>query len=284
MATKTFTDFALRRGDNDLQKRWGGAISTATGTPVQDLQSAIKAVGIDVGADGDFGAGTVKGVRQFQWNVTNVKVRMVNNALQTRALSPAIQVNGIADAATAAELNAWVSVHARVTGNLVRADASAFSQFVASFQTIANPSIASGELVIDASFARNLAALNQAARDANVKLFINQAFRVQGVPVSGAVVPPATKSQHLIGHAIDCNIQDGSTRVNSANFANGSATAGAKRFVQNAKNAGLRWGGDFGTPDFVHFDDNIAASSEGYDMRFLFNQRMIAKQQPLPTA
>jgi hypothetical protein len=32
-AAKTFTDFALRRGDNDKLKRWGGKTSTAAGTP-----------------------------------------------------------------------------------------------------------------------------------------------------------------------------------------------------------------------------------------------------------
>jgi hypothetical protein len=30
-------------------------------------------------------------------------------------------------------------------------------------------------------------------------------FRVDGVPPSGAVVPPADKSQHLIGYAVDLN-------------------------------------------------------------------------------
>ena len=89
--------------------------------------------------------------------------------------------------------------------NLVRANVASFARFIKEARTIDNPTIGNDDLIVDAGFLKGLADLNRAATGANVKLFINQAFRVEGVSVGGAVVPPATKSQHLIGHAIDCN-------------------------------------------------------------------------------
>ena len=57
---------------------------------------------------------------------------------------------------------------------------------------------------------------------------VNQAFRQHGVKVTGAVVTPASKSQHLIGHALDCNMVDGTSWNKSADFI-------AKKETQNAK-------------------------------------------------
>ena len=83
MAVKTFTDFALRRGDSDKFKKWGGQISSDDGTPVRDLQNALAAVGVyDVIVDGDFGGQTHDAVRRFQWNLRTVKFRIVSGALQ----------------------------------------------------------------------------------------------------------------------------------------------------------------------------------------------------------
>jgi peptidoglycan hydrolase-like protein with peptidoglycan-binding domain len=282
---KTFTDFALRRGDNDKLKRWGGTISTETGTPVQDLQTMLKAVGVyDVAVDGDFGGQTETAVKRFQWNVRTVKSRLVHGALEARAPSTTIKVNGIGDAATATELSAWGAAGAETTGNLSRANAASFAQFQNEAKKIDNPTIGNDDLIVDAGFLAHLAALNAAAAGAHVKLLINQAFRIAGAPVGGAVVTPATKSQHLIGRAIDCNILDGAKLINSDAFKHGTQTAAAKAFVNAAKAAGLRWGGDFGTPDFVHFDDFVNPDGEEYLMRYFFNQRTIFKKQPIPAA
>ena len=110
---------------------------------------------------------------------------------------------------------------------------------------------------------------------------VNQAFRVAGA-VGGAVVTPATKSQHLIGHAIDCNIQDGAVLVSSNTFAGHHETPAAKAFVRAAKAAGLRWGGDFTPVDYVHFDDLVPPDGDEFAMRYFFNQRTISKRQPVP--
>jgi hypothetical protein len=282
---KTFTDFALRRGDNDKRKRWGGVISTEDGTPVKDLQTVLAAIGVyDVTVDGDFGGQTETAVRRFQWNARTVKFRLIAGALQARTQSTAIKVNGIGDAATATELAEWKSSGAQTTGTLVRADAATFLHFENHARRIDNPTIGTNDIVVDAGFLDHLAALDDAAAGARVKLFINQAFRIAGAPVGGAVVKPASKSQHLIGHAIDCNILDGTTLITSDTFKDGEQTAAARAFVKAAKTAGLRWGGDFDTPDFVHFDDFVDPDGEEYLMRFFFNQRTISKVQPIPAA
>ena len=283
---KTFTDFALRRGDNDATKKWGGVTHASdAGSPVKDLQAALASVGVyDVGQDGDFGGQTETAVRRFQWNVRTVKGRVVNGAFAAAEPNPAINVSGVADAATAQELKKCVDAGAQATGNLVRVKVAAFPQFIREFKHIDNPTVEADDMLVDAGFIKSLAALHKAAEDAKVKLFVTQAFRIAGAPVGGAVVTPATKSQHLIGHAIDCNILDGDERISSETFKHGQQTANAKKFVQGAKTAGLRWGGDFNTADFVHFDDFVDPNGEGYLMRYFFNQRMISKENPIPAA
>src|ERR1700752_2480789 len=283
MATKTFTDFSLRRGDADNAKRWGGKILTDTGTPVRDLQTALAAVGVyDVAIDGDFGGQTHSAVQRFQWNLRTVKFRIVKDALHARTppTGAAIPFNGIADTATAQELKTWVVDQAVTTGNLPRANLASFPKLEDKFKTIDNPSVKNGELVIDADFVSGLQKLDDAAAGANVTILVNQAFRVAGAPVGGAVVKPATKSQHLIGHAIDCNIQDGATLVTSAIFAANKQPANTRAFVNAAKAAGLRWGGDFTERDYVHFDDFVDPNGPEFEMRYFFNQRTISKRQP----
>ncbi len=286
LPAKTYTAYALRKGDNDQLHRWGGVhISNAGGTPVRDLQTALAAVGAYEGRpDGDFGKWTEKAVHRFQWNARNLRYRLVRGNLQALSPNPTMVINGIADASTRTELQNWVAGAMVTTGNLVRAKVSAYANFQNGFKLIVHPSITTDDIVVDADFLPSLRLLNNQAQTAKVKLIITQAFRVQGAPVSGAVVQPATHSQHLIGHAIDCNILDGDTRINSDTFAKGDETDAADSFVKNVKAAGLRWGGDFTPVDYVHFDDFVSPHSDPYEMRFYFNQRMIALRQPTPAA
>ncbi|MEZ6063053.1 MAG: N-acetylmuramoyl-L-alanine amidase [Planctomycetaceae bacterium] len=63
-----FPTGALRSGDNDTSRRFGGTVrSTVTGNPVQELQEALRRIGYSVGTpDGDYGQKTVWAVRMFQ--------------------------------------------------------------------------------------------------------------------------------------------------------------------------------------------------------------------------
>jgi hypothetical protein len=110
---------------------------------------------------------------------------------------------------------------------------------------------------------------------------INQSFRVHSIPPSGAVVPPANKSQHLIGHAVDLNISDRGTLNSSAMFEQGNETDNADEFIAAVKKSGVRWGGDFKASDPVHFDDLVNPQGEDYGMIFFFAQHCYDEDHPM---
>ena len=59
----------------------------------------------------------------------------------------------------------------------------------------------------------------------------------------------------MVGHAIDCNLELAGAFYNSKKMQ--AATGVIRQFINEVKAAGLRWGGDFSTPDPVHFDDGL---------------------------
>lgn len=87
------------------------------------------------------------------------------------------------------------------------------------------------------------------------KIYITSSYR-KDTNVSGAIVKPASMSNHLIGHAIDCNIIDEKGKLwNSKMLENPSKNI--QEFIDKLKSGGLRWGGDFKVKDTVHFDDGL---------------------------
>jgi hypothetical protein len=158
---------------------------------------------------------------------------------------------------------------------LVRLDINELSniELAGTFTVLAYPSSNPNEMLVHQDFVDVVNGLDAKARAARVSLRINQSFRVQGLPPNGAVVPPATHSQHLIGHAVDLNIVDATTVNTTAMFRQGTQTTAAKDFVRAAKKDGIRWGGDFAPHDPPHFDDFVLPSSEEYKFSFYFAQR-----------
>ena len=152
------------------------------------------------------------------------------------------------------------------------------------FTLLAYPAAAAHEFLMHQNFAASVATLNTEAARASVHLRVNQSFRVQGVAPSGAVVPPATNSQHLIGHALDLNIVDGNTVNTAAMFAAGTQSKGARDFIDAVKKRGIRWGGDFSPKDPPHFDDLVPPAGDDYLFSFYFAQRSFAAQHPLRSA
>lgn len=116
-----------------------------------------------------------------------------------------------------------------------------------------------------------------------VNIVLNQTFRVNGVAVIGAVVTPATKSQHLIGHAFDCNIVDGDSWNNSKAFEDSEQTENAKSFIKAMKDKGLRWGGDFDDVDTAHFDKLVLRTSIDYECKF-FQSENDFRESKYPTS
>lgn len=259
---------------------------------MRELQQALLALGaLRARPDGDFGRKTQDAVKRLQWYFNKVAWRLrvspnsdaTHGTLEPYAQPQGVIVDGFVRASTLYALLAWQSGGYRLTSPLVAVSVAGLSnmELSSTFEVLDYPSPVPGEMLVHSDFMAQVNALNGAAVDNAVTLRINQSFRVQGVPVSGAVVPPATSSQHLIGHALDLNIVDGDRVNTSAMFLAGKQTQAAKDFVKAAKKLGLRWGDDFSPRDPPHFDDFVPPGSDDYLNSFFFAQRAYDARHPI---
>ena len=276
----------LKRGDNDASKRWGGnTLATAPAYTVKALQQDLKAVGTFTDTEnGIFGPKTEKALKLFQWTCANIDKCLKNNTATTRTKKATIKVSGVLDKASNDELQLWIKNSQAVTGDLIRIPFSDLTNIEAgpSFKKLSSAKVFKDEIVISKEAKKLLTDLNGQAKDKSVTIKINQAFREHGVKVTGSVVAPASKSQHLIGHALDCNIVDGGSWNNSSDFKNNKQTKNAKELIAALKKAGYRWGGDFTPTDTPHFDAKLDAATFAYDAMFFLNQRMISEGHDIP--
>lgn len=112
-------------------------------------------------------------------------------------------------------------------------------------------------VVADADFLPALEQLEQLAAGHELRLYVTHAARLQRQALADAVVRPATRSNHLVGHAIDCNVRYRGRLYRSVELGDGgSLPASVHAFLDAVRAHGtLRWGGDFGDP--IHFDDAL---------------------------
>ena len=118
---------------------------------------------------------------------------------------------------------------------------------------------------VDPDFVPALEQINEYATTNNVKVNVQNSFRLNYDPLANAIVTPSIHSNHMIGRAVDMNVAYGagfSSNCSSACLGAGvsSLPAGVKGFIQavRASGSGLRWGGDIaGAPDPVHIDDDF---------------------------
>jgi hypothetical protein len=128
-------------------------------------------------------------------------------------------------------------------------------------KTYTNTQFIGKEARVDADFMPHLDRLNRYALDCGVKIYVTSSAREPGRTVSGAIVPPASRSNHLVGHAIDMNLKSSSGFFNSSklkksNFAN--LPGEIKKLIELIRDDEvLRWGGDFNPEDPVHIDDKL---------------------------
>lgn len=113
---------------------------------------------------------------------------------------------------------------------------------------------------VDVDFVPVMERVDAFAKVFGVTIYVTQSLRDPKKEVSGAVVKPAVMSNHLVGHGIDFNLIDSDgVWYNSGKL--GRFTKLPKHiqgFIQAIRDAdGLRWGGDFRTPDVIHFDDML---------------------------
>jgi hypothetical protein len=286
----------LQRGDNDKKLQWGGQkCKDMGGQPVHELQEALVKVGAASGKpDGDFGKKTQEAVKRFQWYLLRMIYRLrvtggadpVHGTVEPYNPPIGVKIDGFVREPTLAALIEWRDGGFETTSPLVAYGVNKLSNIELSptFTVLDYPSPGTDEMLVHQDLAAWVEALNGKAKDKKVKLRVNQAFRVQGLPVSGAVVPPASSSQHLIGHALDVNIVDGNTVNTSAMFIASTATQAAKDLVKAAKDLGLRWGGDFTPIDPPHFDKRVMHTSDNYLNSFYFAQRSYNRQHAVRKA
>jgi len=117
---------------------------------------------------------------------------------------------------------------------------------------------------VDKDFVPVLLWIASIAEQCDLTLHITSSIRRLDNEIEGAVVKPATRSCHHVGHAIDMNIIYDGEFYNSKKLAMPVLTTlpspvfsfiQSMRLNKNAK--GVRWGGDFAEADPVHIDDNL---------------------------
>lgn len=128
-------------------------------------------------------------------------------------------------------------------------------------KTYTNTQFIGKEARVDADFVPHLDRLNRYALECGVKIYVTSTVREPDRAVSGAIVPPASRSNHLVGHAIDMNLQSAngffnSSKLKKSQFA--SLPAEIRKLIGLIKDDEvLRWGGDFNPEDPVHIDDKL---------------------------
>ncbi|TQV89327.1 SH3 domain-containing protein [Aliikangiella coralliicola] len=116
-------------------------------------------------------------------------------------------------------------------------------------------------LYADTDFWPCLDRLNQYATACEVSIYVTSSAREPGKTVSGNIVKPASRSNHLIGHAIDMNLQSASGFFNSRKLKKSQFNRlpkEIKQFINLVRDdQEMRWGGDFRNEDPVHIDDSF---------------------------
>ena len=94
---------------------------------------------------------------------------------------------------------------------------------------------------IDSDFYNSMEAICDAAVRCNVKLYITSSFRQPDSAVLGAIVTPATLSNHKIGHAIDMNVVYGKSRtLCNSRCLGGNLPTDVQCLIDEVKSEGLR--------------------------------------------
>lgn len=110
-------------------------------------------------------------------------------------------------------------------------------------------------ICIHKDFERALLIMEEEANDHELKLHVTSSLRSPLSPVGNAIVKPASVSNHHVGHAVDINFSYKTICYGSRAFKGSTKIPdNITQFIGAVCQRGLRWGGHFGTPDYVHFD------------------------------
>lgn len=132
------------------------------------------------------------------------------------------------------------------------------------------------DIIVHEDFLPSMRKIDKYAEENNVKLFVTSSFR-RSSSVSGTVVSPAEKSNHMVGHAIDFNIDYSGGRANynylrKSNEENWDKDVAG--FIKDVKDDPvLRWGGDLVPEDPIHIDDEYNSDLEVWEQKFVIVQK-----------
>ncbi len=130
----------------------------------------------------------------------------------------------------------------------------------------------------DASFVPALNKINAYAEQADVFIYVTSSFRTSS-NVGGAIVKPATRSNHMAGHAIDMNVLYANKTKSANSTVLGkypSVDAPVKIFIKSIiDDPTLRWGGTFNDKDPVHIDDGLNGNMALWDKRYQAMQKAV---------
>lgn len=129
----------------------------------------------------------------------------------------------------------------------------------------------------DIQFLPRLKQINKHAEAANVFIHVTSSFRTS-TNVNGAIVPPATFSNHLAGHGIDMNVvyDDGKWANSSVLRKYPNVPGPVRQFLKAIiDDPDLRWGGLFNTKDPVHIDDHLNKDRAQWKKRYKAMQKAV---------
>jgi hypothetical protein len=150
--------------------------------------------------------------------------------------------------------------------------------------TFKSPRFIGKPVLADIEFFDSLKKVDQFATTEGLEIFVTSSARLQGAILSGAIVPPASRSNHLVGHGIDMNIRLNGRLFNGDDLSNANFNnlpAQIQQFIDKIrKDSVLRWGGDFNDP--VHIDDGLnIRSPAAWDAKFpIIQAELAALTQP----
>jgi hypothetical protein len=180
---------------------------------------------------------------------TKIRVDGAEGWIETRALG--FSINSTAVVAPTALANA---------GGLASTSTLRLVPFI-------GKNIVGKDVIVDQAFANLLEFVDQTAGERGLRVHVTSALRRKDAAVSGAIVPPAQRSNHFIGHAIDMNVEFQGTLFNSSRLArqnHASLPAPIVDFLKQIRShSPLRWGGDFVKADPVHIDDDLSRRDPG---------------------
>ena len=127
----------------------------------------------------------------------------------------------------------------------------------------------------DVEFIPSLEKINNYAEQADV--FVTSSFRTT-TNVNGAIVKPATHSNHLAGHAIDMNVDynNGKRAISKVLIKYPDVPEPVRKFLSAViADPSLRWGGNFNDKDPVHIDDHLNKNLSTWRKRYEIMQKAV---------